>query len=297
MPLITLTTGLPASGKSTFARQLVSDTNNHTTRVNMDDLRKMMGLPPTTDAAEQKVVLDIQDRAILAAVKHGKDVVVDNTHLVPTIPKRIRNLFHGNVEFAVADFTHVPVEACLTRDVLRAESVGASTIKKFAKLLDKDWRLTAEFMNEREYPIEMIRDNQNDLCVVFDIDGTLARHHRSPYDYTKVSTDSVFEHIRNLPRLYYDAGYTVIICSGRPGSDQIRKDTTDWLIANDIPFDHLYMREEFDKRNDADVKQQIVLEKIAPSHHIEHWFDDRNRVVDRLRAMGINVSQVAPGDF
>lgn len=298
MPLVTLTTGLPGSGKSTFARKLVKDTENRTSRVNMDDIRKMLCLPPTTNAAEQKVVLDIQDRAILAAVKHGKDVIVDNTHLVPTIPKRIKNLFHGNVEFAVADFTDVSVEECLLRDLNREDMVGEKVIRNFAKLLQKPWRLTAEFMNAQEYPIKKLSfDPHNNLAVVFDIDGTLARHHRSPYDYSQVSTDSVFDHIKMVARLYYEQGYTVIICSGRPGTETIRKDTIDWLNRHDIRYDELFMRKADDKRNDADVKQQILMEDIVPKYDVEHWFDDRDRVVARLRALGVNVSQVAYGDF
>lgn len=306
MTTIWLTTGLPASGKSTWARDLVKQGNGQIIRVNLDDFRVMLGIDPAgtnpIDKELTKTLHILHDKAIVAAVAAGKDVVVDNTHLVKTIPTRIKKLFDGDVQFKVKDFTHVPVDVCMERDALRENSVGAAVIRSMAKLLNKPWRLTPEFMNDYEY--DLIPDNPKQLdkqgytrepIVVFDIDGTLARHHRNPYDYARLSTDTVFKHVKNLASLYHRAGYLVFIVSGRP--DTYRAETEQWLSDNRIPYVGLYMRRGIDKRNDADVKHDIWATYLQPNFEIEAWFDDRDRVVRRMRKLGLNVLQVAYGDF
>jgi hypothetical protein len=57
------------------------------------------------------------------------------------------------------------------------------------------------------------------------------------------------------------------------------------------------MRDPEDKRNDAIVKSEMVDKFIAGRGNIRLWFDDRNRVVDAIRAKGIKVAQVNPGEF
>lgn len=306
MTVITLTTGLPGSGKSTWALEQVANSNGSTVRVNLDDLRVMLGIDPTAnDPATKeliKVMYSIQDKAILAAVAAGKDVIVDNTHLTKTIPTRIKKLFDGEIEFRVADFTDVPIEWCILRDDNRERIVGEKIIRDMARHLRKPWRLTAEFMNDYEYPLIPFDTREpsshgydREPIVVFDIDGTLARHHRSPYDYSQLHTDSAFEHVSKLARLYSSKGYMIAIVSGRP--DTYREETVHWLMENHIPFNFLRMRRASDTRNDADVKHEIFDTFIRPSFEVEFWFDDRDRVVRRLRKLGINVAQVAPGDF
>lgn len=298
--VITLTTGLPASGKSTWAKRYVQEQQGKVVRVNLDDLRVMLGIDPAAkDAATKeliKVMHSMHDKAILAAIAAGKDVVVDNTHLNATVPKRIKKLFNGEIEFRVEDFTDVPMEACITRDALRANTVGADVIRGMAKMLNKPWRLTAEFMNDYEYDLEPYELKPDaPLCVVFDIDGTLAKHHRSPYDYERLHTDTVHEHIRSLNEMYWNAYRSIFIVSGRP--DTYYRETKQWLDDNGIQYDALYMRRGDDKRDDRDVKHEIFNKHFRDQYNVEMWIDDRDRVVKRMRALGVNVMQVADGDF
>lgn len=303
MTTIWLTTGLPASGKSTWAKQMVKDSNGSMIRVNLDDLRTMLGIDPAANDKATKELVNtmykLQDKMILAAVAAGKDVVVDNCHLTATNPNRIKKLFDGDITFKVKDFTNLPVEACITRDVLRGQkgqnSVGAVVIRDMAKLLNKPWRLTEEYMNSYEYPLTpYVTDFSAPVAVVFDIDGTLAKHYRSPYDYSRLHTDSVYDNVRELNAMYWNAYVTIFIVSGRP--DTYRAETEQWLKDNDIKYDHLYMRRGDDKRNDADVKHEIFNTHLR-DYYIENWFDDRDRVVRRMRKLGVNVVQVREGDF
>lgn len=140
----------------------------------------------------------------------------------------------------------------------------------------------------------------------FDVDGTLADiSHRRHWVQTKpknwaafnatMHLDKVHDDIAWLARNFYEQGHTVIICSGR-GSEN-REVTTTWLTANQIPFHALYMRAEKDYRRDDIVKIELLQQIIAEFGYPDIWFDDRQQVVDAIRAQGVRVLQVAEGNF
>lgn len=292
---IILTRGLPASGKSTWARAHALNTG--AIRVNMDDIRKMLHLPFSKE--NEEMALKIQDQAILAAVKAGKDVVVDNTHIEKKMPTRYKKLFDGDVKFEIKDFTHVDVEECIRRDHDRvSDYVGPEVIKRMAARLQKV-EITEEWLNDVILsPLYKPRAG-TDACIVVDIDGTVAEHiERSPYDYSRVLTDGPIMPLVKLVNLYWDAGYEVIFMSGRPDINDVRQHTEMWLDNFGIPYSELFMRPAtMLKENDADVKQHLFDTHVRQFYTVHMWFDDRDRVVRRLRKLGIKVAQVAEGDF
>src|SRR5256714_6465123 len=97
-PVVHLMRGLPASGKSTRARELLAAADGRMRRVSLDDLRRMLDDNDGSKRlgrAHEETVLAVQDAAVLAAIESGFDVVVDNTHLVARIPKRLKQLLGG----------------------------------------------------------------------------------------------------------------------------------------------------------------------------------------------------------
>lgn len=147
----------------------------------------------------------------------------------------------------------------------------------------------------------------NKKIIVFDIDGTLANvTHRRHFVASKpknwaawnagMSNDTVHEDIRWILDSFHNRSDTsIIICSGRGSED--REVTERWLTDNYIYFSDLYMRAEKDYRQDSIVKVEL-LNRIREEHGEPFlWFDDRNQVVDAIRAQGVRVCQVAPGNF
>ena len=142
--------------------------------------------------------------------------------------------------------------------------------------------------------------------VVFDIDGTLANvDHRRKYIATKprnwaawdaaMGADTVHEDIKELLDTLRNAGNTIILCSGR--GEDTRGVTERWMAENGIRYDALYMRAAKDYRQDSIVKVEL-LDRIREDHGEPFlWIDDRQQVVDAIRAQGVRVLQVAPGDF
>ena len=57
------------------------------------------------------------------------------------------------------------------------------------------------------------------------------------------------------------------------------------------------MREEGDYRSDDIIKKEIYDEMILPYYNVIAVFDDRSKVVEMTRKLGLHTFQVADGDF
>lgn len=296
---VILTTGLPGSGKSTWARKHAAQFGGDMLLTSRDEIRAMLGFGPIGNKEQEEIVSKMQDDIIVRAVKSGKGIIVHDTNLNKKSPTRIKKLFDGDVPFEVADFTNVSVATCIAQDKGRPDAVGEDVIKNMARQLNKPWRLTAEFMNDVTLSPLYVPRFRARKAILFDLDGTAAKHvARSPYDYSRVKTDAVHPHIRTLINGYYDSGYAVFGFSGRPDIDNVRRDTEEWLEDNGFWYHKLYMRPADQLTvNDADVKQFLFDTYIRDNYDVEIMLDDRNRVVRRMRKLGVNVLQVADGDF
>ncbi len=73
--------GLPASGKSTWARELISK-KERIKRVNRDDIRRMLGSDEWNKKSEL-IVNKIRKNMIITLLDSGFSVIDDNTNLHP----------------------------------------------------------------------------------------------------------------------------------------------------------------------------------------------------------------------
>lgn len=117
---------------------------------------------------------------------------------------------------------------------------------------------------------------------------------RSPYDYSRVSEDSVDPFVHDLADAL-DGTHAIIVVSGRKADCEA--DTLAWLRKNQVPFDALHMRGSGDDRPDTIVKYEILRDKIAPCYNVVGAIDDRNSVVSMWRSVGIKCLQAQEGDF
>ena len=76
-----ITRGIPASGKSTWAREWVHESPETRVEVNRDNIRYMMGFPAHGDTTHEKSVSDIHNTMIHAAINNGKDIVISDTNM------------------------------------------------------------------------------------------------------------------------------------------------------------------------------------------------------------------------
>lgn len=298
MSKLVLTRGVPASGKTTFAKEWVAEDPTRRARVNRDDFRAMLfAQEGKLDFTQEKTVSAVQQASAKRLLAQGIDVIVDDTNLVS---KFVKMWFGISPEVVFVDFP-ISMDEAIDRDFIRyskgQRSVGADVIEDyFKRFINKDGSLRPAPINESLLVAPKMYVPGPIRAVSFDLDGTLAHmHDRSPYDRTKYLTDTVDEHVREVLWRYDEAGYDIIILTAR--DEEGREDTEQWLSNHGIYPDLVLMRKLGDTRNDTIVKSEIVDEHLSYVYDIRMHFDDRNRVVDGLRAKGIKVAQVNPGDF
>jgi predicted kinase len=279
MLTVTLTKGLPASGKSTWTKSMVDKFPNTYKRVNKDDLRAMLDNSKHSKDNE-KFVLQIRDALILNALDNGKHVIVDDTNLAPKHETHIRQLVKGKAEVIIKDFTDVPIETCIERDLKRTASVGEKVIRGMYK----------QFLMKQEKYTE---NKKLPKAIIVDIDGTLAKmKDRSPFDWKRVKEDSCNEIIKDIVNAYKN---NVFIFSGRDGS--CRTETIEWLSDHGICYKELFMRPAGNNEKDNIIKQRLFEQHMRGKYYVEYILDDRNQVVEMWRSLGLVCLQVAEGDF
>lgn len=293
MSTVYLTIGIPASGKTTWAREYARN-NPYTVIVSRDDIRHAHGWKSGFD---ENRVTQIHRAQIEAALLEGLDVIVADTNINPTFRRRLVKFCHEHgADVVLVPFTDVSVDEAIRRDSLRTEhKVGADVIFKFYNDLMQQ-SITEEVLPCPSYEQYEHRNRQL-RAVVVDIDGTLAHMNgRGPYDESRVDEDTFDQVVADAVQGLSVAQDThVIVLSGR--TEAAREKTEQWLQSNNFYYDHLFMREKGDQRPDYVVKNEIYDREIIPDYDILAVFDDRDQVVRHLRKRGITVFQVAPGRF
>lgn len=290
---IILTRGLPASGKSTWAKEFVKNSNGKAKRVNKDDLREMIDSSVWSKTNEQ-MILDARD-ALVNVFLHGKAeaIIIDDTNFeqkhfdkMQEYADTYKKYADADVTVEYKDFLDVSLDVCLERDAARIKPVGEKVIKS---------------MHQR-YILPTIKEapvaNKKGNAIIVDLDGTYAhRCNRQWFDYSKVDQDDLDVTVDGIVRAYAKMGYTILIVSGREGTEECRYKTLYWLEKHEIPFYELMMRKEGDFRRDSIVKEEIYNKYIKGKFDVEFVLDDRQQVVDMWREIGLKCLQVAEGNF
>lgn len=288
MKTVTILKGLPASGKSTWAREQVLAKPGSVKRVNKDELRQMLDCGHWSKSNE-KFVLNLRDSIIADALIDGKHVIVDDTNLDPKHEETIRSIAKAGRDIKVIindSFLQVPIDVCIERDAARGDkSVGEKVIRDMA----------ARYLKPAASSEKIVMDESLPVCIVVDIDGTIAKFNgRGPFDYDKVHTDHPKEDVISIIQDLAKQNTHIIYCSGRP--NRCRVLTKNWMFIHDLPIGLLFMRADGDDRNDAIIKREF-LDDIVKKYYVRAVFDDRDRVVRMWRDVGLTCLQVGYGDF
>ena len=301
--------GLPASGKTTVAKQWVSEDPTNRLRVNRDDIRAMMHGGVYIKGETEQRVIKARDAIIDEALFSGVDVISDDTNLYAKPLKDLRRIALrcvADVEFI--DLTHVSLETCLERNTERQangergvpDAVIHDMYTRYVK--GKGYPLPVPALKDKDKVANMVPytpDNELKPAVIFDIDGTVAHMNgRSPYDYTQVHTDTPDPTVVSIVWMYTGLGFHIIFLSGR--KYECFDATQNWLYGN-VALEQgdftLLMRKDGDNRADQIVKYELFDQYVRPYYDVHAVYDDRNRVVEMWRKLGLKCLQVAPGDF
>ena len=275
--------GLPASGKSTKAKELVEQGN--TVRINKDLLRTMLHFDKFTGINEGHTK-DCSRKIADWFLSNGINVVIDDTNLNPSVVqswKDLARVHDAKIEYQDMD---TPIEECIVRDETREKKVGRDVIIKMA-LQYKD-------------------SLKGGKAVICDLDGTLCdtskRLHyvngetkdwKSFFD--ELSNDEIRNDVLDELLKYEEQGCKIFFVSGRP--EQYREKTEIWLeekLKGYKLHTALIMRETRDKRPDTETKAEI-FDKYIKNLNIIKVFDDRPSVIRMWREKGIDVVDVGKG--
>lgn len=315
--------GLPASGKTKYAKEWLAEDPEHRRRVNYDDLRlELFGANWRWNRKDETVMKTVARVKAAECLETGFSVVIDNTSLSSAVRKSWRQFGESLGAEVIEQEFDTDVFTCVERDRERKGSarVGAAVIWRMA--------LTYGFVDW---------DNLPSSLVICDIDGTVADcshrlkfltptiHHaencalatppeekvclncgkRASKNWAAFNKpenlllDQPIVPICNLVRLLHDRGSFIIFLTGR-GTD-VGITTEEWfelhgMGSEDLNNSMLLMRQVGDHRSDVIVKREIL--DYLPKSRIRYVLEDRTRVVEEVyRSAGLTVLQPARGDF
>ena len=297
-----ITVGISGSGKSTWAHEKWLEDSDNYTIVNRDKIRELLfGYTEESIAyyyekphlvKYEKQVTRYEDTLIHEGLNHGKTVIVDATNLLYKYLERFK---YWNVATEVIVFD-IDYDVAIARDLARYRAIGDSIINRQQNRFNT---LTKQLLdNPIDFtPTTITMNGDNEPCVIFDIDGTLAhmnRDTRSPYDWHKVGEDSLDLGTACMSYAVDNAGYKVVICTGRDAV--CLPETERWLDDNNILYSDILIRSLGDQRADWIVKEEM-WRGLAEDYNIIGMFDDRLQVVRRARALGLKVFNVEYNNF
>jgi len=232
--------GLPASGKSTFAKEQDKNSSGEWKRINRDDLRNMVDAGEWSPQME-KVIVASRNALLEVYLRKGFNVIIDDTNL------RDENWTEINDIVAKINLDVQVVEKCFPIDVATAverdskrlvrASVGEKVITNMWK---KNIRNHPETMRPRvlhHFQRQLPGITQNSTlqkAVICDLDGTLAViGDRSPYNASKCDeVDLPNASVVETVRLFHKEGYKILFVSGREDKD---RDPTMRFIVKHLP--------------------------------------------------------------
>ena len=163
--------------------------------------------------------------------------------------------------------------------------------------------------------------------IIFDLDGTLANidarraistkpngriDFKILHDPSNIHLDKPNPPVVKMAQLFAEDGFNIVIFSGR--SDRTERTTRSWLSHNRVPFHKLVMRPDklkeaswpIAKGNPATKEMRFMPDEILKRNMLDNHVDindifmvvdDRQKVVDMWRSLGLICIQVAEGNF
>lgn len=277
-----LTIGVSGSGKTHWATQQKMHV------IPRDDIRReILGLDYKTNLWDhwkftkkaEREVTKRQHNQIQEAAANNEDIIIADTNINPKTREKLTAMLQELGYDVEEKVFKTSIWNCLANNFDRVDEVSENVIWNQWYSLN-----TQGFLDEDIIPTNRV--------VVCDIDGTIAAMGgRSPYDYSKLSLDTVRDEVAQaVLGLCERMDAELVFVSGREIIS--RRETYDWLSSKVTTEFTLFMRPLKDNRPDTEIKREIY-ETFLEDKDIVAVFDDRPCVVDMWNDLGLTVFAVA----
>jgi predicted kinase len=130
-PALVILRGLPACGKTTYARAKMAEDPTGWVRASRDDLRAMMHNGVHIAGVTEPRIVRIRDYIITDSLRRGLSVICDETNLDPRKVAELQQLARKyGARSEVVDMTGVPLELCIERNAARPDPVPEEWIRE-----------------------------------------------------------------------------------------------------------------------------------------------------------------------
>jgi predicted kinase len=136
MATLIITRGLPASGKTTWAKKIQA-AGEEVLIVCRDDIRQM--LHGNVFSRENELITNkVRDYSIREGLKAGRTVICADTNISLNVVEYLEKIAsqHDALVYVEDKFLDVPFEVCIERDRNRPDSVGEDVIMRMARQLE-----------------------------------------------------------------------------------------------------------------------------------------------------------------
>ena len=279
--------GISGAGKSTWAKNFIAKNENYV-RVSRDEFRYMLKNQQICENKIENLITELCEDVIIKSLVKKQNVIIDNTNLklkyINNFIKLVQD--YADIEYILFDTS---VEKCIERDKNREKQVGEKIINKMnndLKILKENFNFQYVKKNKTRKIIKPDFNSELPNVICFDIDGTLAlMGDRSPYDWDKISIDSLNEIVAEQIEFHRYMKRKIIILSGRDSS--CKELTEKWLKTNGIKYDYIFMRKENDFRKDSIIKKELYEENIKDKFNLLCVYDDRISIIKMWAELGI----------
>lgn len=290
--------GLPASGKTSEAKDMVKKHPNQYKIVCRDDLRAMIDNhnwhTDKFSKDKERLIKKLRDVLIIEILKDGKSVISCDMNLSQKNIEHFKQLIskfnkdnNDNVKITEKSFFDVPLEVCIKRDLARPNSVGEKVIRQAYR----------DFIEPKQDFRPLEQNPSLEKIIICDIDNTVAHMvDRSPYDWKRVGEDLPKTPVINIIKLL-STKYRIFFFSGR--DSVCRNETIDWIYKHFGWAENeyrLFMRPGCDNRKDSIVKEELFNTYVKDKFFVEGVFDDRLQVCRIWHKLGVQLFRVGDPD-
>ncbi len=148
-------------------------------------------------------------------------------------------------------------------------------------------------------------NKQHQTTVIFDIDGVIADATHRNHHITKPNNnwDEFFQDCENDTQLTHNTHLlqllakhnNITLLTSRPKA--VKKQTTNWLTKNNIPWNTLIMRSARNDIPSANYKKLAIQQLIEQNTTIEIVFDDDPKNIAEIKKLGINAIYIHSGYY